>query len=364
MSTIRLAVHSNTFKCDLEFKHRINIIKGDSGIGKTSLVDIFRVEGVIKDRESTYPVVIADVSNFRNILVSAKNQIIIFDDVSLVETDEFKDLVSEYLIKHNLYLVIIVRAMMPKMSKLSYSIHAIYEMYYDETLVNHYIREYYEQYTEPIDQILEQEPPVCLITEDTKAGFQFFDHLVDKQLPVFHSTNGKSSMVPDSMNKSDEFNVIAILDTAAYGCHIEEFISLTEDLVNKVTLLYDYECFEEVLVRSNFLNKHVTVKQELDDLPKYANNFKSWENYFQSLLHNVTALTHWKQTHSRSKLNKCYIENCNNCNILKYSECSQATFGDKFEILLKGTKFEYLLKFRNYKKKNRTDTTGTTSFFK
>lgn len=115
MSTIRLAAHSNTYKCELEFKHRINIIIGDSGVGKTSLVEIFATEGAVKDRESTYPVLPADISNYEAIFIGGENQIIIMDDICAVETEEFAKLVEENLVPKNLYLIIISRADMPEL---------------------------------------------------------------------------------------------------------------------------------------------------------------------------------------------------------------------------------------------------------
>ena len=141
MSTIKLAVHSNIYNCDLEFKHRINIIMGDSGVGKTSLIDMLESTNISIIKESTYPVLIVNNTVWKTALRSERDKIIIFDDMDIVESDEFSQLISEFLIKSNLYILIISRAIMPKMFTLSYSIHAIYEMYYDETLVNHYIRE-------------------------------------------------------------------------------------------------------------------------------------------------------------------------------------------------------------------------------
>ena len=360
MNTIKLAVHSSIYNCELEFKHRLNIIIGDSGVGKTSLVDILNVPSPQTQIKYTYPVVIAGYTTWKSSIQTERNSLIIFDDLNIVESDEFSDLISKYLIKSNLYVLIISRAIMPKISTLSYSIHAIYEMYYDETLINHYIREYYHKLLPEIDTLLNSEIPICYITEDTTAGYQFFKTLIDKN-DVYHSTSGKSTMIRDTKEKLSTSAVVNIIDTAAYGCHIEEFVKLTKYSINPVTLLYDFECFEEVLVRSNLLNDNVVVQKELNDLPKYANQFKSWENYFQDLLLRVTKGKLWKQSHGDSKLNKCFLINCIDCNEYKRLKCSKAQITDKFEFLLKGTKFEYLLKFRKSKQEQK-DTTKTNFF--
>lgn len=40
MSTIELEITSNQYVCKFYFERRINVIKGDSGTGKTSLLEL------------------------------------------------------------------------------------------------------------------------------------------------------------------------------------------------------------------------------------------------------------------------------------------------------------------------------------
>lgn len=152
MSIIKLAVHSNIFNCDFEFNRRINIIVGDSGVGKTTLVDLILSEEAGVKIEATLPLFIADRLSWEAILKSQENSIIIIDDKSIVESNLFAALVSKVLVQSNLYLVIIDRARMPYMSMISHNMRVIYEMCYDKTLVNHYLREITEETISSINE--------------------------------------------------------------------------------------------------------------------------------------------------------------------------------------------------------------------
>ena len=76
----------------------------------------------------------------------------------------------------------------------------------------------------------------------------------------------------------------------------------------------------------------------------YANQFSSWEKYFENLIIKVTEGSFYKQSH-RSKLNTCYYENSNDCTTNKKEKCDYGLEGNKFINLLVGTRFEFLLRY-------------------
>ena len=102
---------------------------------------------------------------------------------------------------------------------------------------------------------------------------------------------------------------------------------------------------DELLLRTNLLNRLVDVKKELSVITDYANNYISWEKYFENLIRRVTTDKMYKYTHS-GELRTCYYNSCSECNPNKRIKCDGFLEGDdKFVSLLNGTKYEFLLDY-------------------
>ena len=150
MNTIKLVVRSNTLNCDIELKHRINIIKGDSGVGKTTLSDVFTTVDDAVKTNTTYPAITVSPRDWEHQFETQKDKILIFDSARYIESKEFCEELDKYLEKSNLYLVIFNRANLTYFRNRYKDQIGIYEMYYDETLINHYVRELQESTKESI----------------------------------------------------------------------------------------------------------------------------------------------------------------------------------------------------------------------
>ena len=111
---IELTVSSGEYICALTLKKRITYIRGDSGQGKTSLLNVLeayrnddpdvRVE--LNCNRSLYPLVrIASVEN----LDGFSNSIVFLDDSLAIENEEFGNAIEEKLLEKDIYLVIINR---------------------------------------------------------------------------------------------------------------------------------------------------------------------------------------------------------------------------------------------------------------
>lgn len=105
----------------------------------------------------------------------------------------------------------------------------------------------------------------------------------------------------------------------------------------------DYESFEEFLLQSNMLNKHPRVQQEFRDLSKYANQYFSWETYFERLIVDVTSKEPYKHSHSSKTIQHCYVDSCLNCNPYIAKKCNKYVSENKILWLLRDTKYERLL---------------------
>lgn len=343
MSFIKLTVKSSNYNCDIEFDRRMIFIKGNSGVGKTTLVDMLLEENS-SDVEiyCNLPYIVVNSRSWEVVLSSVSNTLIIIDDYSFVASSKFASVVSSTSDRCN-YFLIIAREKSDSIKstgRLSYSSNDIYEFVADGK--NHYIRPFYSA-----DSSTSCSSFDCVITEDTTTGYDFFKRLVG--VPCYPSSSGKSSLVNDIIEKSKiHKNILVILDTSAYGCHMEDFYTtctytLTD---NTIGFIDDYECFEELLIRTNLINKLGIIQAELSNLPKYANQHLSWERYFEDLIKRATYSKPYKHTHDIKSLRYCYYEDCIKCNEHIREKCDDILKGDKFESLLRGTKYEFLLNLR------------------
>lgn len=331
-------VKSDSYNIHFEFERRITVIKGDSGIGKTTLVELLQDDSYDVEKETSLPIIVATATTWQIVIQGSKSSIIIFDDMDCVETQEFSSLFREYAVENDLYFIIIGRAdtVTSPMARLSYSVDSIYTIVSDGNQYNQ--AHYYNlpEYTGECDSVL---------IEDTAAGYVFFKKLFDGFANVQCSQDGKSSIVRDALQISNG-KTLVLFDGAAFGCHIDEFYNKVVRAYD-VVVLNEYECFEELLVRTNMFKNDDTVQVGLSNLPDSANSWLSWEQYFENLIKDATISKQYKHSHG-AKLLHCYFEACSNCNEFIYAKCDYFDKGcsDKFISLLSGTKYDILIAHR------------------
>ena len=343
---IFVKVSDNLISYDLYFNRRINFIIGAGGAGKTtlaSLVDLANTGDYDISLDSSYPIrIYRRLDDIQTDIVVLKDRIILIDDLSFIEKPLFASLVKEYCVSNNLWFIIMTRESVVYSTlgaRLSYSTNSVYKLVGDR---NKTLAKYFNY---KIDSSSNYD---CFLTEDTNSGFIFFKILLGDK--VFHSTSGKSTIIQDINEKISEGykNILVILDTAAYGCHMPYFDALfSDDDSFNVSFISDYECFEELLCKSNIVENNEIIVKELSVLENYANNFVSWENYFEDLIKRATSNKLYSHSHS-SKIKNCYLDSCDNCSIYKRQKCDFNKSGDKLENLLRDTNYEFLLSLRRF----------------
>ncbi|MCI9077569.1 MAG: hypothetical protein HFH68_01425 [Lachnospiraceae bacterium] len=348
MSTIELEITSNQYVCKFYFERRINVIKGDSGTGKTSLLELIRDTSPDIIKNITLDVLIADDLGWKALMTASHDAIIIFDDSNVIDSAEFAKCCYEYVVKNNLYLLIFNRENLKieqhtkeagYMPNISYSIDSIYRLCSDG--LNHWLEPFYN--LKKCSQFSGLD--IC-ITEDTSGGFEFFSKLLNT-VQVEHSDGGKSAIV-DKIEKLPvkDKNILVIFDSAAFGCEIERFVNKLRDY--DLAVLDSYECFEGLLLCSNMFRNNQKVINVFKDLPAYANKYcLSWETFFEKLLAYVTREKPYKYVHGK-KLRKCYFEDCGSfsfCTFELSQKCGLDVRENKLEWLLTDTKYSYLLAF-------------------
>lgn len=108
-SSIDISVKSKVFNFRGSISRRITVIRGDSATGKTSLVNVIKSHSPAVQIESSMPLIVAANDTWKSTIHFYTDSIIFFDDLSCTESKEFAEVCSEYLIKNNLYIVIIGR---------------------------------------------------------------------------------------------------------------------------------------------------------------------------------------------------------------------------------------------------------------
>lgn len=348
MSIIGLDIVSPNYNFHAEFNRRLTIIHGDSSTGKSSLVRMLLIKSPVVKVKCDLDVVIANETNWQVTLSSCKNSLIFFDDLSCVETLEFASLCSKHLVENNLYAVLINRAELPWFNTelmnasgehrkaLSISMNEIYN------LVNDGMYEHWLEH-DMLESNIEPEDVDLILIEDSSTGYKFFSSYFDS---VEHSSAGKSSIVEDLCRNKDK-NILVLMDTSAFGVHYEELKRKVNR--NNLHIFYYsiYECFEYLLLKSNFFNDNPIVQLEFSNINKYANQFISWETYFEDLIDRATYKLLHRCTHTRhSILSDCYLVSCGSCASQKRARCNvgDSIDGDKLEYLFKDTIFSSILK--------------------
>ena len=342
MGYVNLIVSTDEVRFELSFDRRINFIVGDSGIGKTYLYNLLnsaRTDSDIRVK-STYDYVLTSYDSIYLLIKESKDKIIIIDDIDVIRGKKFSQHIKNFCVVNNLWFVIMSReddADLEGSNRLSFSIDSIYTLQAHGNIYRNV--GYYSVI--PVDYSNYD----IIVTEDVKAGFIFFDKLSGgKAIP---STAGESTVCQciKSLLMNDENQVIiAAIDCAAFGCHIYEFYSYFSSY--NVSYIPILECFEELLLQTNALKSLEPAATELASLPVYANQFVSWESYFEDLISRTTNNKMYHHLHSRD-LPECYTEPCDICAKQKRDKCNFAIKnGDKFADLLAHTKYNDLLKLR------------------
>lgn len=322
----------------IHLERRLTILKGDSGIGKTSMIKLLRQTGKFDAyiSEDMNYVVNENLDVFEAAVRNMNNRLFIFDDIDILSMGWLKDIYKNAIIPNNNFMLVIHRETilnMPKrMRQIPFSSNSILTLSYTgeglyETVPYHYA-----------EGGVFSACPDIIIVEDSKAGFQFYKELFRGYEVI--SSYGKSNMVAkiQECNSKGYRNIYAIFDTASYGAYMEQLSAVcSKKSMCNVTYMSDYECFEELLCHTNLVSPYI----DWDSLE--PNNVLSWERYFEKLLRRITNDKKFLQAHE-SNLNPCYRVDCNNMD--RCRECDTFLSGDKLEALLRGTKYERLLRYR------------------
>jgi len=301
----RIIVESKKVKYDFTIKRNITILTGDSGSGKTVLIDLIHDyrrygsdSGVFLSCDCECRTI--DNEDWERQIKEISNSIIFIDEGNRFLTSKrFAELVQQ----SDNYFVLATREKLPM---LPYSVNEIYG--FRKSGKFHEARQKYNEIYHLYGEISEQDvvAPEFVITEDSNSGYDFFKELSKQKSIQCISAYGKSNIIK-SLQESENIDGtrLVIVDGAAFGSEmrdVSEYLRTDKDVV-----LYAPESFEWILLSSNIIpNANMASilrhPEEYIDSREYA----SWERFFATVLVNQTRNDPvW--AYSKRKLSNVYL---------------------------------------------------------
>lgn len=373
---ISLVLSTNNFKCSLDLKEKVTFIKGNSGVGKTTLIDYLSRDGIqdFVSISNNFGYEILTKSRFKDIVKNAIKHIerdngVIFKSLdsktrkkllynywksdslnfpyqdSIIFTDD-EDFVSSLEFtaffdadKYN-YYVIINRT---HLATIGYSVDSVYDLVADGS--NHYLR---PRYT--LEQDSSPSTFDFIVTEGVGSDYIFFKELWgDKVInPTYAnklSSGGRSNVVKMLELNKDIFKgkkLFLFIDYVAFGSNFESLNSFCNSNNIDFSIISTYKSFEYLLLKSNLIND-----LDLDTFTECNRlKFNSLETLYTFRLEQLTRDSLLSYSKKSDSFSVCYYKDC--CENSKYRDnlCDlRLRFSrNKLSKMLSGTVFDSLLK--------------------
>ena len=310
--TYEVKVSNVNVSFTLELERNITILSGDSATGKTTLIEMLRdfeesgrSSGVTVHCKR--PCRVLTNADWEYRLNGIRDSIVFLDEgKSFVKSEAFARAIQN----SSNYYVIVTRE---SLHQLPYSVNAILKLKTTGRRGKTYVRAYpqYDHLADPVGEISRIQE---IVTEDSNAGHEMFDHIAAENHISCISAQGKSNVFSQLVNRTAD-RVLVIADGAAFGSELEKIYRLMEAQPNKITL-YLPESFEWLVLRSGILGSQ-TPKEILEHPSDNIESslYFSWEQYFTDLL---IQLTHDTVLHySKNRLNPSYLQPANVAKVLR-----------------------------------------------
>ena len=301
----RIIVESKKVKYDFIIKRNITILTGDSGSGKTVLIDFIREyrrygadSGVFVSCDCECKTI--NNEDWERQIEETSNSIIFIDEGNRFLTSRrFAELVQQ----SDNYFVLATREKLPM---LPYSVNEIYG--FRQSGKFHGAKKKYNEIYHLYGEISERDKinPQFVITEDSNSGYDFFNELSNQKKIKCISSYGKSNIIKSLQDsESIDGTRLVIVDGAAFGSEMRDSSEYLDTVRNVV--LYAPESFEWILLSSNTI-PNVNVAAILQQPEKYIDSkeYASWEKFFTTVLTSKTQNDPvW--AYSKKKLPKAYL---------------------------------------------------------
>lgn len=312
----QVKIKNNRNSYSFELRRNITILRGESGRGKTTLFDMIydynRFEKNSGVSVSCDRNIIALVGNdWEDVIKKNPGTIIVIDeDSQFIRTKEFASVVKG----SDNYFLLITRNYL---ATLPISVDEIYEL---NGAKNKKFKKIYKDvdrmFNDPVVKYLPFEPEV-IITEDSKAGYEFFKSVADNKGIKCISAEGNGNIY-DVINGYPNENVVLIADGAAFGSEMADIVE-QQTLRPRKLAIFLPESFEWIILKSGVVKKIDANK--LDHPEQYADSalYMSWEQYFTDLLMETTNESDYMK-YKKSSLSDYYLQDKNVAEIIKVAK--------------------------------------------
>ena len=150
--------------------------------------------------------------------------------------------------------------------------------------------------------------PEIIVTEDAKAGYQFFKAEAERMGIRCISADGKSNILA-TLNRYPKENVLVIADGAAFGAEIADVAEQQKLRPRKLAIILP-ESFEWLILNAGIVKKIEIKKREHPELYADSTEFMSWEQYFTALLVNATKESDYMR-YKKTDLSDYYLQEKN-----------------------------------------------------
>ena len=295
-------INDKRVRYSFELVRNITMVQGNSGTGKTTLFDMVSAYTRLKDRSGVQIVcdkpcvaLHAD-SDWMTRLGNIHDSIVFIDeDAEFVASHAFASAIRH---TDNYYVIFCREAL----HELPYSVEEIYEIRTSNRY--HTFRKMYRKQKGCVyAKASGQAKPTFLLTEDTHAGYQFYQHYYDGTSVACGSAGSNSGIFAWLQEHHDE-KVFVIADGAAFGSEMNRVMELQRRYPDKITICLP-ECFEWLILQSGLIDEP-GLGEMLDNPSAYVDplQYFSWENFFEDYLVQQTAGTYY--AYSKSRLHSYY----------------------------------------------------------
>ena len=298
----RILIQNKSIQYDFEIVRNITVIRGNSGSGKTALINM--ISQYERDGESSginlscdKPCTVLTGLRWQENLAGIHDSIVFIDeDDRFIISNDFAVAVRE----SDNYYVLVTR---DNLSNLPYSVDEIYGIHtsgkYSDLKKTY--NEFYRIYSR--EDVYANRIPEKLVVEDSKAGYQFFLRYAEEKGIECVSADSKSGIYALLIAEKEKA-VLAIADGAAFGSEMNRINELID--LGYPIILYLPESFEWLILKSGLVDGK-RVQEILDAPEKYieSKDYFSWERYFTRLLTDETNGTFLH--YSKDKLNEVYL---------------------------------------------------------
>ena len=298
-------ISDNRVKYNFELVRNITIVQGNSGTGKTTLFDMIAAYARLKEKSGVQIVcdkpciALRPDSDWQIVLENTNDSIVFIDEESdYIGKREFASVIKR---TYN-YYVIFTRE---NLHNLPYSVEEIYEIHTSGKI--HTFRKMYKQrtnyrYSLRTRQKKKKTAFSHFITEDSKSGFEFYEHYFEGSSVSCVSVGSNSSIYSWLVANKDK-KIFVIADGAAFGAEMNRVMALQEHYPGMMICLP--ESFEWLILKSGLV--------QMDDLNEVLESpsdyiepsvYFSWEQFFTDYLVQNTNGTFY--SYSKKGLNKFY----------------------------------------------------------